>query len=115
MRILVGLLLFLAGAAAGFVVEAWWRHDGVLGFGRGLSSSPSASAPLAPASRAAIAAGVERCRDDCEQWAIVAQTGDAPLRACRAACDRTTPAPVREPIRSVTRAPADHGRTVRNE
>jgi hypothetical protein len=112
-RLVAAVALFVAGGAVALAAEAWWRHDGVLGWSRAGSSSPSGAAPslpsLSPASRAAIAAAVERCRDDCEQWAIVAQAGDASLRTCRAACDRTAPAAApREPIRSVTRAPADH-------
>jgi hypothetical protein len=103
------VVLFVAGAAVALVGEAFWRHDGRLDLGRS-SSAPA----LAPASRAAIAAGVEHCRDDCEQWAIVTQAGDAPLR-CRAACERATPPTPHEPIRRVTRAPADHSRTLRDE
>lgn len=118
MKLVAAVALFLAGGAVALGAEAWWRHDGALGWSRAPSPAPAGGAPsLSPGSRAAIAAGVERCRDDCEQWAIVAQAGDASLRACRAACDRTAPPPTtaHEPIRSVTRAPADHGRTIRDE
>jgi len=51
---------------------------------------------------------VEQCRDDCEQRAIVYHHPEAVLRLCRASCDAQMPRRPYEPIRSVTRAPADH-------
>jgi hypothetical protein len=57
---------------------------------------------------------VDDCRDQCEQAAVVGQTGDEALRACRARCEGRAPEAKRpyEPIRSISVAPADHSRSL---
>ena len=78
--------------------------------GRGLqdarSGAPAGVAPAVAATRA------QDCRDDCEQRATVEQLGDDWLRSCRNGCGPTGAAggaarPY-EPIKRITRAPADH-------
>ena len=51
-------------------------------------AAPPAPPPPAPRVQAAAARkALDECRDTCEQNAIVAQSPDAVLRACRANCD----------------------------
>jgi hypothetical protein len=74
---------------------------------------PDALAPSPPPPKAQPSAATARarddCRDACEQNAILAQSGDDALRACRAGCDgkygAATSAPHEVPSR-ITRAPA---------
>jgi hypothetical protein len=76
----------------------------------GLPAPPVA----APAGKPAPTADEQqKCLDACEQKSIVGQTPEAEMRACRASCGNRTAGAARkpnEPIRSISRAPADHGR-----
>lgn len=69
--------------------------------------TPPATAQ-SPPDRAADPA--EACRNHCEEQAAVGQLDHQALRDCRVRCGGEAPAPERrrEPIRRITRAPADH-------
>jgi hypothetical protein len=71
--------------------------------------SPPPAAP--PAATATNRRADDDCRDACEQQAILSQSGDDALRACRAGCDAryggAVIAPHEVPSR-ITRAPAVH-------
>jgi hypothetical protein len=52
------------------------------------------------------------CRDTCEQRAVVEGQDDDQKRDCQARCEAASPQTTPyQPIRRVTRAPADHRRT----
>jgi hypothetical protein len=51
------------------------------------AAPPATAARTVAPSTAATQRQREDCRDACEQQVIVAQAGDAVLRACRAKCD----------------------------
>jgi len=93
---LVAIAVFVAFAAG------WWV--------RGVQEERKTVAAPAVATPAAQAQA-EKCRDDCEQRNIIQRLGDDWLRNCRFACNGP-PKPY-EPIRSITRAPADHSRQER--
>lgn len=72
---------------------------------------PTYIAPRLERVPAPVVADQQACLDACEQTAIVGQTAEAALRACRATCGGGTAGAQRrpnEPIRSISRAPADH-------
>jgi hypothetical protein len=65
--------------------------------------------PPPPPSAVSRAEAAQRCLDECEQAAIVAGRKDDVGLACRQRCGRAqVVAGPREPIRSISRAPADH-------
>jgi hypothetical protein len=88
---------------AAFAVAAGCDLDSPVG-------APAAPAPKVQATAATHKAHDE-CRDACEQNAILTQSGDDALRACRANCDGrygiSTSTPHEVPSR-ITRAPAVH-------
>lgn len=90
------MLLGLAGAvAAGLYAYRTWEAQRV--------------ALPQPKSAAQAAHEQQACIDACEQQQIVAATSEEAMRACRKRClgQAASQRPY-QPIRSITRAPADH-------
>lgn len=79
----------------------------------GLDPAPAAPVAAPTLQRLAeIQRDLDECRDRCEQTAILTGSRDLQLKACRARCDADHELPVlpRELPRSISVAPADHGR-----
>ena len=99
MRALLTALSIAIAFAAGWLGHGWWQ-------------SREAAAPLAPLEQAKAdrdkLVRSKECRDLCEQKAILDKLSDDWLHRCRDECG--LPSKPYEPIRSISRAPADHAK-----
>lgn len=99
MKIVLTLVLVAGAFAAGWYGRAF--HDG--------QAAPAGTpyGAMTAEQRAVAEAQAHKCRDACEQLNVLQNLGDEWLRRCRLDCGVTRPW---EPIHSISRAPADHGR-----